>query len=82
VAAVTPTAGGLVFTGDLNGDVLGLDAETGTVVWRDSTEAPVGGGVIAYQTNGHQRIAVAAGMDAPVWPVKKTTARIIIYGLP
>ena len=82
VAAVTPTAGGLVFTGDLNGDVLGLDAETGSVVWRDSTGAPIGGGVIAYQSVGHQRIAVAAGMNSRAWPVKTGTARIVVYGLP
>jgi alcohol dehydrogenase (cytochrome c) len=82
VAAVTPTAGGLVFTGDLNGDVLGLDAETGSVVWHDSTDAPIGGGVIAYQSGGRQRIAVAAGMNSRVWPVKATTARIVVYGLP
>ena len=82
VAAVTPTAGGLVFTGDLNGDVLGLDAETGSVVWHDSTDAPIGGGVIAYQSGGRQRIAVAAGMNSRVWPVKTTTARIVVYGIP
>jgi alcohol dehydrogenase (cytochrome c) len=82
VAAVTPTAGGLVFTGDLNGDVLGLDAETGSVVWRDSTGTPIGGGVIAYQIGGRQRIAVAAGINSRVWPVKTTTARIVVYGLP
>lgn len=82
VAAVTPTAGGLVFTGDLNGDVLGLDAETGNVVWRDSTDAAIAGGVIAYQTGGRQRIAVAAGVNSRVWPVKPATARIVVYGLP
>jgi alcohol dehydrogenase (cytochrome c) len=82
VAAVTPSAGGLVFTGDLNGDVLALDAESGSVLWRDSTGAPIGGGVISYQTGGHQRIAVAAGMNSRVWPVKQATARIVIYGLP
>ncbi len=82
VAAVTPTAGGLVFTGDLNGDVLGIDGETGNVVWRDSTDAPIGGGVITYQSGGRQRIAVAAGMNSRVWPVKTTTARIVVYGLP
>ena len=74
MAAVTPTAGGLVFTGDLNGDVLGIDGETGNVVWRDSTDAPIGGGVITYQSGGRQRIAVAAGMNSRVWPVKTTTA--------
>jgi alcohol dehydrogenase (cytochrome c) len=62
--------------------VLALDAESGSVLWRDSTGAPIGGGVISYQTGGHQRIAVAAGMNSRVWPVKQATARIVIYGLP
>jgi alcohol dehydrogenase (cytochrome c) len=82
VAAVTPTAGGVVFTGDLNGDVLALDAANGSVLWRNATGAPLGGGVISYQTDGHQRIAVAAGMSAFNWPLPKVTARVIVYGLP
>jgi alcohol dehydrogenase (cytochrome c) len=82
VAAVTPTAGGLVFTGDLNGDVLALDGAGGSVLWRDATGAPIGGGVLSYQAGGHQRIAVAAGMTSRVWPVKATTARVVIYSLP
>ncbi len=82
VAAVTPTAGGLVFTGDLNGDVLALDGDNGNVIWRDATSAAIGGGVISYQAGGHQRIAVAAGMTSRVWPVKPAAARIVIYGLP
>jgi alcohol dehydrogenase (cytochrome c) len=82
VAAVTPTAGGVVFTGDLNGDVLALDAAVGTVLWRDATGAALGGGLISYQTDGHQRVAVAAGLSPANWPVLKTTARVIVYGLP
>jgi alcohol dehydrogenase (cytochrome c) len=82
VAAVTPTAAGLVFTGDLNGDVLALDAANGSVLWRNATGAPVGGGVISYQTDGRQRVAVAAGMNAANWPLPKITARVIVYGLP
>jgi alcohol dehydrogenase (cytochrome c) len=82
VAAVTPTAGGLVFTGDLNGDVLAVDAGNGSVLWRNSTSAAVGGGVISYQTGGHQRVAVAAGMSPANWPLPKTTARVIVYSLP
>lgn len=81
-AAVTPTAGGLVFTGDLNGDVLAFDAENGKILWRDSTHAAVGGGVISYETGGHQRIAVAAGITARIWPVDPATARIVVYSLP
>jgi glucose dehydrogenase len=43
LAAVTPTAGGVVFTGDLNGDVLALDASNGSVLWRNATGAAMGG---------------------------------------
>ncbi len=82
LAAVTPTAGGLVFTGDLNGDVLALDAGNGSVLWRNSTGAPLGGGVISYETERHQRIAVAAGMSPANWPVAKVTSRVIVYSLP
>ena len=82
VAAVTPTAGGLLFTGDLNGDVLAFDGENGKILWRDATGAAVGGGVLTYQTGGHQRIAVAAGISSQIWPVKPATARVIVYSLP
>ncbi|HEX4274272.1 MAG TPA: PQQ-binding-like beta-propeller repeat protein [Bryobacteraceae bacterium] len=82
LAAVTATAGGVIFTGDLNGDVLALDASSGSVLWRNATGAALGGGVISYQTGGRQRIAVAAGMSPANWPVPKVTARVILYGLP
>ena len=82
VAAVTPTGGGLVFTGDLNGDVLALDASSGAVLWRHATGAAVGGGVVTYQTAGHQRLAVAAGMSPINWPLPKVTARVVVYALP
>ena len=34
IAALTPTAGGLVFTGNLNGEFLALDAGSGRVLSR------------------------------------------------
>jgi PQQ-dependent dehydrogenase (methanol/ethanol family) len=82
LAAVTPVAGGVVFTGDLNGDVLALDAGNGNVLWRNATGAALGGGVISYQADGRQRIAVAAGMSAFNWPLPKVTAKVIVYSLP
>jgi alcohol dehydrogenase (cytochrome c) len=66
----------------LNGDVLALDAGNGSVLWRDATGSPLGGGVISYQTDGHQRIAVAAGMSPANWPVAKVTSCVIVYSLP
>jgi alcohol dehydrogenase (cytochrome c) len=82
LAAVTPTAGGVVFTGDLNGDVLAFDAKNGSVLWRNSTGAALAGGVITYQAEGRQRVAVAAGMSAANWPLPKVNALVVVYGLP
>jgi alcohol dehydrogenase (cytochrome c) len=66
VAGVLSTATGLVVTGDLNGDILFFDASTGNLLHRIATHQPVGGGVIAYQAGGSQRIAVAAGLESPL----------------
>ena len=41
----------------------------------------IGGGVISYAINGTQRIAVAAGISHPVWPVWPTTGKIAVLGL-
>ena len=82
LAAVTPTAGGLVFTGDLNGDVLAFDAATGTILWHEHVDNPMAAGVVTYEALGHQRIAVAAGKLSPLWPVESGTSRIIVFSLP
>jgi alcohol dehydrogenase (cytochrome c) len=79
---VTVTAGGLVFTGDLAGTVLALDAARGTVRWRYDAGQPIGGGVVTYRTGGRQYVAVAAGMHAPTWKLKSAPARILVFSLP
>jgi PQQ-dependent dehydrogenase (methanol/ethanol family) len=61
IAAVTPTAGGLVFTGDLNGNLLGLDATTGKTLYRYDTKNAIAGGIITYRASGTQYLAAAAG---------------------
>jgi alcohol dehydrogenase (cytochrome c) len=83
VAGITATAGRLVFTGDLNGDVLAFDAEDGRILWRRNTGQPIGGGIISYAINGRQFIAVASGLHAPVtWQLRSSPARVVIYTLP
>jgi PQQ-dependent dehydrogenase (methanol/ethanol family) len=82
VAGITATAGGLVFTGNLDGEVLAFDAIRGNVVWRNRVGGAIGGGVIAYQTAGKERIAVAVGLNSPIWPVKGGPARVVVYSLP
>lgn len=81
VAGVTPTAGGLLFTADQNGDVYGFDASNGKILWKSNTGVPNGGGVITYSVNGKQYVAVAAGMKAVLWPKQSNASKIMIYGL-
>jgi alcohol dehydrogenase (cytochrome c) len=82
VAAITATAGGLVFTGDLDGQLLAYDAASGKELWRDTTGKAIGGGVISYQAGGVQRIAAATGMNAGTWNIRSGPARVVVYALP
>ena len=61
VAAVTATAGGVVFTGELTGDFIALDAQTGRELYRFYTGAGLLGGVVTYTVGGKQYVAAASG---------------------
>ncbi|HXO85406.1 MAG TPA: PQQ-binding-like beta-propeller repeat protein [Gemmatimonadales bacterium] len=82
VAGITATAGGLVFTGDLDGQVLAYDVTSGKLLWRKPAGGAIGGGVISYEAGGKQRVAVAAGLNSPIWPVRGGPARVVVYALP
>jgi outer membrane protein assembly factor BamB len=64
------TAGGLVFIGDSNGNLIGFDAKTGKVLWRFQTGAQVSAPPVSYSFEGKQYIALAAG------------GAVIAFGLP
>jgi len=81
VSGVTPTAGGVVFFGDVGGNFYALDAATGEKLWGQQLDGAIGGGVITYMANGGQRIAAAIGFTHPVWPTKIVTAKVVILGL-
>ncbi|MCB1526982.1 MAG: PQQ-binding-like beta-propeller repeat protein [Hyphomicrobiaceae bacterium] len=81
VGAVTPTAGGIVAFGDMGGNFYVMNANDGEVLWKHDFGGGIGGGVISYAINGTQRIAVAAGISHPVWPVWPTTGKIAVLGL-
>jgi len=82
LAGVTTTAGGLVFTGDLDGDFLAFDAGNGAILWREHIGQPMGAGVVTFEVDGRQRIAVGTGKPSPVWPVESDSARVVVFGLP
>lgn len=61
VAALTPTAGGVLLTGDLNGNLIALDAMSGKSLYRYDTKNAMAGGIITYLAGGKQYVAAAGG---------------------
>jgi alcohol dehydrogenase (cytochrome c) len=81
LGAVTPTAGGLVFFGDVGGNFYVVDATTGQRLWGQKIGGAIAGGVITYAANGAQKVAVTTGFISPAWPVDIRTAKVAILGL-
>ena len=81
VSGMTPTAGGLVFFGDVGGNFYALDAANGQKLWGQELGGAIGGGVITYTANGAQKVAVAAGFTHAAWPTKIVRAKIVVLGL-
>jgi alcohol dehydrogenase (cytochrome c) len=61
IAGVTTTEGGLIFTGELTGDLLALDARTGKVLLRSPIGGPSGGGVLTYNASNQHNVAIVSG---------------------
>jgi alcohol dehydrogenase (cytochrome c) len=81
LAGVTPTAGGLVFTGDLLGNVLAFNAASGALLATVPIHSAVGGGVISYEISGTQYVAVAAGLSSGTFQTPDANAEIVVLGL-
>ena len=60
-AGVFSTAGGLVFSGDGQGNFIALDAETGHDLWHIQLGAPIFSAAVSFSVDGRQHIAIAAG---------------------
>jgi alcohol dehydrogenase (cytochrome c) len=80
-SGMTPTAGGVVFFGDMGGNFYAVDAASGQKLWGQKIGGAIGGGVITYAVNGTQKVAVATGLTEVLWPTEITTAKVSILGL-
>jgi outer membrane protein assembly factor BamB len=58
---VLATAGGLVLVGDDDGYLYALDDRSGEMLWRYDLRRRVGSAPIAYEIDGTEYIAIAAG---------------------
>ena len=61
IGGILATAGGLVFTGEGNGQFKAYDAETGSTLWQFQAGAGVNAPPSSYSVGGKQYIVVGAG---------------------
>jgi alcohol dehydrogenase (cytochrome c) len=66
IGGILATAGGLVFTGEGNGQFKAYDAETGAILWKFQAGAGVNAPPSSYTVDGKQYIVVAAGGNVQV----------------
>lgn len=60
-SGVLSTAGGLVFTGDAEGNFIALDAASGKPLWHFQTGAAVYAAPMSFAIDGKQYVAIASG---------------------
>ena len=60
--SVLATAGGVVFAGDVDPELVALDDRTGAQLWRTSLDANPSSNLVSYSVGGVQYVAVVIGM--------------------
>src|SRR5437867_5596772 len=61
MGGMLPTAGGLVFHGNIQGWFKALDARTGQLLWQFNTGSGISAGPVTYELDGKQYVAVVSG---------------------
>jgi len=82
IAGITPTAGGITLSGDMQGNLLALDSHDGRLLLKKPTGGAIAGGVITYEINGTQYIAVTSGNVSRNTYGMLGTPTVIVYALP
>jgi alcohol dehydrogenase (cytochrome c) len=74
------TAGGLVFTGEGNGNFDAFDAKTGRLLWQFNAGAGCNAAPMSFENHGEQFIAVACGGNYQLgYPLGDA---VLVFGLP
>jgi alcohol dehydrogenase (cytochrome c) len=81
VTGVTVTGGGLLFTGDLDDNLVAVDTKTGRTLYSFNTGGSVGGGVISYEVKGTQYVASLSGAVSGFFGGSGSAA-VVIFALP
>jgi PQQ-dependent dehydrogenase (methanol/ethanol family) len=80
-SAVTSTAGGVTFAGDHGGNIFALRTSDGVVLWKGRVPGSVAGGIITYEVQSKQYVAVVAGNATLSPKVGAGPPAVFIYGL-
>jgi outer membrane protein assembly factor BamB len=57
------TAGGLLFSGEINGEFIAFAAKTGQILWHFNTGQQINSQPITYEVNGKEYISLSSGGD-------------------
>jgi alcohol dehydrogenase (cytochrome c) len=60
-AATLVTAGSLVFTGQMTGEFIAVDADTGETLWKFQTPSGISSQPITWERDGKQYVTIASG---------------------
>ena len=66
-AGLLSTAGGLVFTGDVSGNLLALDAKTGDIRWHTAPGGLLSSAPMTYELDGRQYLVTAVDSVVYAW---------------
>jgi len=64
LSSVLATAGGLVITGDMRGNLYAFDADNGKELWKFNAGSGARGGPVSYSVKGKQYIAIPTGLGS------------------
>lgn len=64
LSSVLTTAGGLVFYGDMRGNLYAFDADDGKELWKFVAGSGARGGPVSYAVNGKQYIVIPTGLGS------------------
>ena len=82
LANVTATAGGVVFAGDLRGNLYAVNAENGKVLLRHPLAASAGGGIFTYALDNKQYLAAMFSAVSGFFGGGQEPVKLTIFALP
>jgi alcohol dehydrogenase (cytochrome c) len=82
LSAITVTSSNVLFTGELTGDFLALDAQDGKELYRFPTGGPLNGGIVTYAIKGKEYVAAVSGSTSGFFEGLPGAAIVVVFAQP